>query len=72
MRVASFKTYGQGPLAGPFRAVVESQLAGADRAVADVVLTKADGARVAELHGVEIYRRPAAARSGRVPAGAVS
>ena len=58
LAVGSLRTWKQGPLAGPVRAVARCHVRDSNRVVSDVMFSNGDGRVIAELTGVEIVRRP--------------
>ncbi|MCP3959126.1 MAG: SDR family oxidoreductase [bacterium] len=58
LAISSVRSYVDGPLAGPIRAIARCRVRDANRIVADVTLSNGGGTAVAELEGVEIVRRP--------------
>ena len=57
--VGSVKTFTDGPVEGPLRAVVHGRTPSKSRAVHDVTFADAEGRVVAVLQGVETHLRPA-------------
>ena len=60
LSIAEYKSYSPGLLNGPVQAVLRSEARGEHRTVSSIVLSNGDGRVVAELEGVEIFRRPTA------------
>lgn len=58
MAIGAFHRYSDQPADGPVHAVLRGQAKDRDRVVVDVGFSNGDGVLLAELRGVEVFRRP--------------